>query len=89
MKCPVCFTSWGGESTVCVKCGFDQGAAGANDPAAILKHRDTHKDQTTAYAPESRVSTWDKLKPWVSLLLGFVIFIFWLRACSSMGWRLW
>jgi hypothetical protein len=89
MKCPVCYVSWGGESPKCPQCSFDQSAPGAGDTDAILKARDAFKQQALAYNPDSRVSLFDKLRPWLSLLLGFILLIFWLRACSTMGWRLW
>jgi hypothetical protein len=89
VKCVVCFAAAPGEPARCPQCGYDNGAPGANDGAAILKAREAFKEQTTAYNPDARVTRSDKLKPWVSLLLGFVFLIFWLRACSSMGWHLW
>jgi hypothetical protein len=44
---------------------------------------------TTAYAPDTRVSRWDRLRPWVGLVLGFAFFVLWLRACGTWGFRLW
>jgi hypothetical protein len=89
MKCPVCYVSWGGESPQCPQCSYDQSAPGAADTATILKAREAFKQKALAYNPDGRVTMMDKLKPWLALLLGFVLLIFWLRACSTMGWQLW
>ncbi len=46
------------------------------------------KDKATAFAPDSCVTLFDKLKPWIGLGLGIMLFLFWLRACSTGG-RMW
>jgi len=90
MKCLVCLATFADESGPrCPQCGYDHAAEGAREPAAITSARAAFKDKTTAYAPDSRVSRWDKWRPWLGVLLGFVIFVFWMRACSSGGFRLW
>jgi hypothetical protein len=75
------------QGSVCPQCGYDQAGPNARSPQALTAARSAFRDKTTAYAPGSRVSTWDKLRPWGALLLGFVLFVFWLRACSSGGFR--
>jgi hypothetical protein len=86
MKCFVCYASWPDASgSICPQCGYDVAAEGANDPRRIESSRSAFRDKTLAYAPASRVTTLDKLKPWLALLLGMVLFVFWLRACFSGG----
>jgi hypothetical protein len=89
MKCLVCHASSAAADAVCPQCGHDSAAPGAKDPRAISTARRAFRDRTLAYAPTSRVRPWDKIQPWLAVLLGFVIFVFWLRACSSGGFRLW
>jgi hypothetical protein len=88
MNCLVCSASVA-DGKVCPSCGYDSGAMGASDPNRILAAREEFKARVTAYAPETRVKSWDKLKPWISVVIGFVVFMLWLRACSTMGWRIW
>lgn len=89
MRCPVCYVTWNEQAgTACPQCGYDAELGGTSDPATLLKLREAFKQKSTAFAPNSRVTPLDKAKPWLGLLLGFVLFVFWLRACSSMGWRL-
>lgn len=90
MKCLVCQVSWpeAGAAT-CPHCGFDHGRADAKNPVAVERARAAFRDKTMAFSPESRVTRRDRLQPWLAVLLGFVIFVFWLRACSSGGFRLW
>lgn len=89
MRCHVCSATWpDGGSSLCPQCKFDAAGPDAQNPAAILRARESLKDKTTAYAPDSRVTTFDKLKPWLGLGLGFLFFIIWLRACSTGG-RFW
>lgn len=68
---------------VCPQCGFDP--VNAKDAQAVLAARQAFRDKTTAYAPDTRVTTLDKLKPWIAVYLAFLTFVFWIRACSS-GW---
>jgi hypothetical protein len=90
MNCLVCSATWADErGSVCPQCRYDADAEDARDPARIQAARQAFRDRTTAYAPETRVKTWDRVQPWAALALGFVIFVFWLRACSSGGFRLW
>ena len=89
MRCHVCSATWpDGGSSSCPQCAFDTQAAGANDPAVILRAREAFKEKTTAYAPNSRVTTMDKVKPWLAVVLGFLIFVLWWRTCSGGG-RFW
>ena len=88
MKCSVCSVSWSEPSQSCPQCHYDHGAPGAMESAAILRARAAFQDRTLAYNPDGRVTRKDKLLPWAGVLLGFVIFVFWLRACTSGG-RLW
>jgi hypothetical protein len=89
MRCHVCSATWpDGAATQCPQCGFDAAGPQASDPAAILRARESFKDKSTAFAPGSRVTAMDRLKPWLGLALGFVIFVLWWRTCSSGG-RLW
>lgn len=86
MKCMVCFATWEDKgSAVCPQCGYDAKRAGANEPQAILAAREAFKDKTTAFAPDSRVTAFDKAKPWLALGVGMLIFLFWLRACATGG----
>lgn len=89
MRCLICTVTWAdAQGAVCPQCGYDQAAPDARSPQALNRARAAFRDKTTAYAPDSRVSLWDKWRPWAAVLLGFVIFVFWLRACSSGGFRL-
>jgi hypothetical protein len=82
----VCFATWEDKGfSVCPQCSYDAQRDGANEPHAILAARESFKHKTTAYAPDSRVSRFDKLKPWLALGVGMLIFLFWLRACATGG----
>lgn len=85
MKCLVCHAH-SAKPARCAQCGYDTSASDARDPGRIRAAREAFRDKTLAYAPESRVSSFDKLKPWLGLVLGMALFVFWLRACSSGGW---
>jgi hypothetical protein len=88
VRCLVCQVSWpDARGSVCPQCGYDHAAAGAKQPLALEKARASFRDQTSAFAPETRVRRWDKLRPWVGVLLGFLLFVLWMRACSSGGFR--
>ncbi|HKU41977.1 MAG TPA: hypothetical protein VJR89_27655 [Polyangiales bacterium] len=91
MNCLVCSATWadGEHGSVCPHCNYDAAADGARDPARIQAARQAFRDRTTAFAPETRVKRWDRLQPWAALAIGFVIFVLWLRACSSGGFRVW
>ncbi len=90
MKCLVCQATRADDAgSVCPQCNYDVSAPEARDPARIQQARQAFRDKTTAYAPGSRVTARDRWQPWVALALGFAIFIVWLRACSSGGFRLW
>ena len=85
MKCLVCSASFPGNAA-CPNCGYDYAAAHAKDPKAIFSAREEWKARTLAYAPGTRVTSSDRLKPWFGLALGIVLFLFWLKACSSVRW---
>ena len=85
MKCLVCSASFPG-SAACPNCQYDHAAADARDPKAIFSAREEFKARTLAYAPGARVTSKDRWKPWLGLLLGVGLFLFWLRACSSVRW---
>ena len=90
MKCLVCSASWDESSgSVCVQCGTDMGRADARALARLNAARAAWRDHGTRFAPDSRVSAWDVVRPWVALVLGFFLFMLWLRACSTGGWRIW
>ena len=81
MKCLVCFASFPGAGT-CPNCSYDNAAPNAKDAQTIVRAREEFKARSLAYAPEARVTARDKLRPWLGLVLGAVLFLFWLRACS-------
>jgi hypothetical protein len=83
MKCLVCQAT-SANGNVCPQCGFVQ-PEGAPDMQAVLAAREAFKNKTTAYAPNSRVSSMDKLRPWLSLVLGMVLFVFFVRTCARGG----
>jgi hypothetical protein len=86
MKCLVCLASWpDAQGARCPQCGYDHAAEGARDAARVHAARAAFQDKTTAYAPDSRVTTWDKWRPWVAVAIALALFVFWLRACGSMG----
>jgi len=47
--------------------------------------RDRYKHTITAHKPETRVTRWDILQPWAAVVLGFLIFCFWLSASDTHG----
>jgi hypothetical protein len=83
MRCLVCSASFAGDGT-CPSCGYDHAASGARDARALLRARDEFRARTLVHEPERRVTSADKLKPWLGLLLGAALFLFWLKACSSV-----
>ena len=85
MKCQVCQASFSDQDK-CPQCG--NGPFSSGDSQGILRARQEFMDKASAYAPEARVSTWDKYRPWLGVVIGFVIFMLWLRACSTMGWKI-
>jgi hypothetical protein len=86
MKCPVCFSTWDdAKGVLCPQCHFDPASADAHDSQKILQAREAFKEKATAYDPNSRVTRLDVLKPWFAVVLGFVIFCLWLRACATHG----
>ena len=86
MKCPVCYSSWpDAKGTLCPQCTFDAGSEDARDVQKVLKAREALKEKTSAFDPNSRVTRWDVIQPWISLVIGFVLFCLWLRACSTHG----
>jgi hypothetical protein len=87
MKCLVCHATYV-NTFVCPQCGYDMGKPDAANAANIVSAREELRHKTLAYAPDTRVSFLDKLKPWLALAIGLFFFVFWVRACSSHG-RLW
>lgn len=85
MKCLVCSASFPGNAA-CPSCGYDHAAADARDPRAVLSAREEWKARTLAYAPDTRVTSRDRRGPWLGLALGIALFLFWLKACSSVRW---
>jgi hypothetical protein len=83
MKCPVCHASSKDAST-CPQCGNDPAAIGS-DLSKIMYARERFKQQASAYEPEKRVRMLDRFRPWMALVLGFALFVLWLRACATMG----
>ncbi|MFN8058793.1 MAG: hypothetical protein U0Q12_06465 [Vicinamibacterales bacterium] len=91
MTCLVCHATF--EATPqegrCPQCGYDANDPAARDVSTIMQARTAFRERTTAFNPSGRVSAWDVARPWVGLGLGALLFVFWLRACSTGGWRLW
>jgi hypothetical protein len=86
MKCPVCFAAWPNDKgALCPQCQWNTGAPNAQDLQTILKAREAFKSKVTAYDPDSRVTRWDVIQPWIGVLIGFVLFCLWLRACATGG----
>jgi hypothetical protein len=86
VKCLVCTVTWPDENGQrCPQCGYDHAAADAKSHASINKARASFQEKTTAYAPDTRVSTWDRWRPWAAVVIGFLFFVLWLRACFSHG----
>ena len=86
MKCLVCQATWPDDQGAhCPHCQYDATAADARDPNRIAAARQAMRERTTAYAPHSRVTRWDRLQPWAAVLLAFALFAIWLRTCSSCG----
>lgn len=81
MTCPVCYAAWDdGQGTVCPQCQNDVEALRTKRPEKILAARMAFRDKTLAYAPESRVTRWDVAQPWIGLLLGALLLLFWMWA---------
>lgn len=85
MKCLVCRATWEGTSPRCPQCDFEHDPERTPDVSVIRAARAAFLERTTAYAPESRVTTFDRCKPWLGLGLGLLLFVFWLRACATRG----
>jgi uncharacterized membrane protein len=51
----------------------------------LLAARQAFRDKTLTYAPETRVTTFDRSKPWLGLLLGILLFWVFLQMCASAG----
>jgi methionyl-tRNA synthetase len=80
MECLVCHATTA-DGTVCAQCGYDSAALDAGEPARILSAREAFKQRSTAFAPQTRVKTRDKLVPWLALALGLGLFVLWARTC--------
>jgi len=83
MKCLVCFASSPGAGT-CPNCGYENAAPDAKQPQRIVAAREEFRARTLAHAPGTRVSAKDRLGPWLGLALGLLLFLFWLRSCTSV-----
>jgi hypothetical protein len=84
MKCLVCFATWAAaEHASCPQCGYDPRAPGAADPARVLAAREEFKHASTAHAPHTRVTRFDRVVPWLGLALGLSLFVFWVRTCTG------
>jgi hypothetical protein len=82
MKCLVCHATWPeAQQPTCPQCSYDPSAPGASETARVLAAREAFKHKTTAYAPQSRVTSRDKWKPWLALGLALLLFAFWVRTC--------
>jgi hypothetical protein len=87
MKCLVCLATVpdvAGAGT-CPQCGYDHAAADARDATKVHAARAAFQDKTSAYAPESRVTRWDRWRPLAAIGIALALFVFWLRACGSFG----
>jgi hypothetical protein len=86
MKCLVCFASWDERARdACPQCGYDMVGAGAHDPARVARARAAFRARSSADGGLPRDRRWDVIRPWAGLALGFGLFVFWLRACSTGG----
>lgn len=85
MNCRVCHNAIA--VRVCPVCGFDSESTEATQPRAVLAAREAFRARTQL--PRVTISTWDKWRPWVAVLLGLFLFATWMRACSSPGWPFW
>ena len=88
MKCLVCHATYTGK-LVCPQCGYDMGKPDAANAANIVSAREEFRQKTLAYAPDTRVSFMDKLKPWLALAIGMFFFVFFVRTCVSGGRPFW
>lgn len=89
MNCPICHITFdSSRSSVCPQCHFDANSPDAKDTAKVLAAREAFKSRVSAYAPESRVTRCDIAKPWLAVIIGFCIFLIWLKACSNAGGRM-
>lgn len=85
MKCPVCLITWDdAKGSVCPQCHFDSSSPDARDTTKVLQAREAFKTRVSAYDPNAKISRWDIMKPWLAVILGFGIFMLWLKACGSM-----
>lgn len=86
MKCLVCTVTWpDSDGQRCPQCGYDHAAPEAKSHASLNAARAAFQEKTTAYAPDSRVTTWDRWRPWAAVAIGFLLFVLWLRACHTHG----
>jgi hypothetical protein len=86
MKCPVCLAINSGtaaSSQGCSNCGHPLGRDLSQ--GELLAARAAFRDKTLTYAPETRVTAFDKSKPWLGLLLGILLFWVFLQMCASAG----
>ena len=72
---PLCSANWPDEQGASSpRCNHDHAAPRARELPALNAARAAFRDETTAYAPDTGVSRWDRLRPWVGLVLGFALF---------------
>jgi hypothetical protein len=85
MKCPVCLITWDdSKGAVCPQCKFDSSSPHARDTVKVLQAREAFKTKTSAYDPSAKIPRSEIIKPWLAVILGFGIFLLWLKACGSM-----
>lgn len=85
MKCPVCLITWDdAKGSICPQCRFDANSPDARDTAKVLQAREAFKTKVSAYDPDAKIPRREILKPWLAVILGFGIFLLWLKACGSM-----
>jgi hypothetical protein len=77
------------QGPLCPQCKNDPNDFSPKDPAGLASARQAFKEKATGFRPDGGITLWDKWRPWMGVVLGFVLFMFWLRACSTHGWRIW
>jgi len=84
MECAVCKNPR--TSAVCPVCGFDAEGAESKDLRALEARRAAFR--AGALTQAVHISRRDRARPWMALGLGFLLFVVWMKACSSAGWPL-
>ena len=89
MTCFVCNANWSSDQgSVCPACKYNMKSPTANDPVLIDHYRSEYQASIIAFNPKGRVGIIDRITPYGGLALGMLLFIFFLRACSTMGWQI-